>query len=173
MGVILMKINLDKKWKYLHFQKEDGLNGWSIGLSDEPSKILRNKLLSIMEINGKIKRDKTFAIVFNAMASDPQLIECSDGLHEAVTLLTPDSTAESNWKFFPVYFNRTVYRQFSRYVRTRKRFSSKHSIMATDMAWMNISQLKLARRLLIELFQVEDTSEIDRLIAFKQDNPAT
>ena len=166
MGANLMKIDLNKKWKYLQFVKNDGPDGWSLDFSDVRNTYC-SSLLSIMKINGKIKRDETFAIVFNAMASDPQLIECSDGLHEAVTLLTPDSTAESNWKFFPVYFNRTVYRQFSRYVRTQKRFSSKHSVMATDMAWMNISQLKLAQRLLIELFQVEDTSEIDRLIAFK------
>ena len=166
------ELDIDKKWKYLQFVRNNGFDGWSLEFSDVRNTYC-SSFLSITEINGRIKRDKTFAIVFNAMASDPQLIECSDGLHEAVTLLTPDSTAESNWKFFPVYFNRTVYRQFSRYVRTRKRFSSKHSVMATDMAWMNISQLKLAQRLLIKLFQVEDTSEIDRLIAFKQDNPAT
>ena len=159
-------MELDKKWKYLQFVRNDGFDGWSLDFSDVRNTYC-SSLLSITEINGRIKRDETFAIVFNAMASDPQLIECSDGLHEAVTLLTPDSTAESNWKFFPVYFNRTVYRQFSRYVRLRKRNCPSLPVVATDMAWMNILQLKLARRLLIELFQVEDTSEIDRLIAFK------
>ena len=163
-----MKIDLNKKWKYLQFVKNDGPDGWSLDFSDVRNTYC-SSLLSITEINGRIKRDEIFAIVFNAMASDPQLIECSDGLHEAVILLTANSTAESNWKFFPVYFNRTVYRQFSRYVRTRKRFSLKHSAMATDMAWMNISQLKLARRLLIELFQIENTSEVDRLLDFKQE----
>ena len=161
-------MELDKKWKYLQFARNDGYDGWSLDFSDVRNTHCCN-FLSIAEVNGRIKRDETFATVFNAMASDPQLIECSDGLHEAVILLTPNSTAESNWKFFPVYFDRTVYRQFSRYVRTRKRFSLKHSAMATDMAWMNISQLKLARRLLIELFQIENTSEVDRLLDFKQE----
>jgi hypothetical protein len=37
---------------------------------------------------------------------------------------------------------------------------------------MNLPQLKVARRLLIDLFSIQDASEIDRLIAFKQENPA-
>ncbi len=37
---------------------------------------------------------------------------------------------------------------------------------------MNIPQLQIATRLLAELFDVQDLSEIDRLIDFKQDNPA-
>ena len=162
-----MEIALNKKWKYLHFVKNDEPDGWSLGLSDEPSKVSHDKLLSITEINGKVKRDKTFAVVFNAMASDPQLIECSDGLHEAV-VITFDSGAELKWKFFPVYFNRTVYRQFSNYVRLRKRNCLSLPVVATDMAWMNILQLEVARRLLIELLRSQDTSEIDSLIAFKQ-----
>ena len=167
MGANLMKIDLNKKWKYLQFVKNDGPDGWSLDFSDVRNTYC-SSLLSIMKINGKIKRDETFAIVFNAMASDPQLIECSDGLHEAVTLLTPNSTAESNWKFFPVYFNRTVYRQFSRYVRLRKRNCPSLPVVATDMAWMNIQQLEVARRLLIELLGIQDTSEVDRLITFKR-----
>lgn len=162
-----MQLELDKKWKYLHFRKEDGLNGWSLDFFDVRNTHCR-KLLSITEINGRIKHDETFALVFNAMASDPQLIECSDGLHEAV-VITSDSGAEPKWKFFPVYFNRTAYYQFSRYVRLRKRNCPSLPVVATDMAWMNISQLEIARRLLIELFQIEDTSEVDHLIAFKQE----
>ena len=168
MGANLMKIDLNKKWKYLQFVKNDGPDGWSLDFSDVRNTYC-SSLLSIAEISGRIKRDETFATVFNAMASDFQLIECSDGLHEAVVQFPCDSSAGQRWRFFPVYFNRTVYRQFSRYVRTRKRFSLKHSAMATDMAWMNISQLKLARRLLIELFQIENTSEVDRLLDFKQE----
>ena len=162
-----MEINLDKKWKYLHFARNDEPDGWSLGLSDKLSKVSHDKLLSIAEINGKVKRDKTFAVVFNAMASDPQLIECSDGLHEAV-VITFDSGAKPKWKFFPVYFNRTVYRQFSNYVRLRKRNCSSLPVVTTDMAWMNVPQLEVARRLLIELLGIQDTSEVDRLIAFKQ-----
>ena len=155
-----------KKWKYLQFARNDKFDGWSLDFSDVRNTYC-SSFLSITEINGRIKCDETFAIVFNAMASDPQLIECSDGLHEAVTLLTPDSTAESNWKFFPVHFNRTVYYQFSRYVRLRKRNCPSLPVVATDMAWMNIQQLEVARRLLIELLGIQDTSEVDRLIAFK------
>lgn len=168
MGVNLMTFDLDKKWKYLYFLKSDGSDGWSHCLSDEPLKISRHKLLSIAEINGRIKRDETFGLVFNAIASDPQLIECSDGLHEAVVLLG----STQRWKFFPVHFNRTVYRQLSHYVRTRKQYKLKHLIVATDVAWMNIAQLEITRRLLIELFEAQDTSEIDRLIVFKQENSA-
>lgn len=163
-----MEINLDKKWKYLHFARNDGPDGWSLGLSDEPSKVSHDKLLLIAEINGKMKRDKTFAVVFNAITSDPQLIECSDGLHEAV-VITSDSGVEPKWKFFPVYFNRTAYYQFSRYVRLRKRLCPNCPMVATEMAWMNIPQLEVVRRLLIELFGIQDTSEVDHLIAFKQE----
>jgi hypothetical protein len=166
-----MEIDLDKKWKYLHFLKDDGRDGWSLGLSDEPSNIPRDKLLSIAEINGKVKRDETFGLVFNAIASDPQLIECADGLHEAVVLLGASSSTQ-RWKFFPVHLNRAVYRQFSNYVRHRRWCKAEQLVLATDMVWMNIPQLQIARYLLVELFKVEDLSEIDRLIVFKQENPA-
>jgi len=166
-----MEIDLDKKWKYLHFLKDNGRHGWSLGLSDEPSGVPRNKLLSIAEINGKVKRDETFGLVFNAIASDPQLIECADGLHEAVVLLDASSSTQ-RWKFFPVHLNRAVYRQFSNYVRHRRWCKAEQLVLATDMVWMNIPQLQIARYLLVELFKVEDLSEIDRLIVFKQENPA-
>ena len=172
MGVDLMEIDLNKKWKYLHFRKEDGFNVWSLGLSDELSKIPRSKLLSISEINGKVKRDNTFSSVFNAIASDPQLIECADGLYEAVVLFAKASSPTQKWKFSPVHFNRTAYYQFSHYVRCRKRHYPGRSVIATDIVWMSIPQLQVVRQLLVELFGVEDTIEVDRLIVFKQDNPA-
>ena len=70
-------MELDKKWKYLQFVKNNGFDGWSLDFSDVRNTYC-SSFLSITEINGRIKRDETFAIVFNAMASDPQLIECSD-----------------------------------------------------------------------------------------------
>ena len=166
------ELDIDKKWKYLQFVKNNGFDGWSLDFSDVRNTHCSN-LLSIAEINGRIKRDETFAIIFNAMASDPQLIECSDGLHEAVVQFPCDSSAGQRWRFFPVYFNRTVYCQFSHYVRKRKQFNPRRPVIAKDLMWMNDLQLKLARRLLIELFYAEDTSEVDRLIAFKQDDLAT
>ena len=107
---------------------------------------------------------ETFRLAFNAIASDPQLIECADGPHEAAVSL-------GFWKFFPVYFNRRVYQWFSNYVRSRKRFEdSDLPVEATDIEWMNVPQLKVARRLSIDPFNIQDVSEIDRLIAFKQGN---
>lgn len=162
-----MEIDLNKKWKYLHFLKNDGRDGWSLDLSDEPSNIPCDRLLSISTISHRIRCDETFRLAFNAIASDPQLIECADGLHEAAILL-------GFWKFFPVYFNRMVYQWFSNYVRSRKRFEdSDLPVESTDIEWMNLPQLKVARRLSIDLFDIQDVSEIDRLIVFKQDNPVT
>jgi len=168
-----MEIDINKKWKYLHFLKDDGYDGWRLGLSDEPSGVPRSKLLSIAEIKGRVKRDEPFGLVFEAIASDPQLIECADGLYEAVNCFGSEfgsGCSGGHWRFFPVRFNRIVYRQFSHYVRRRKQFNPQ-PIVATDMMWMNIPQLQMATRLLTELFDVQDLSEIDRLIDFKQDNP--
>lgn len=97
-----IKTDLNRKWKYLQFFRDDGFQGWSLGLSDEPSEVPCDKLLSITEINSAVERDKTFGLVFDVIASDPQLIECADGLHEAVVLLASASSKVPRWKFFPV-----------------------------------------------------------------------
>jgi hypothetical protein len=161
-----MEIDIDKKWKYLHFLKDDGRDGWRLGLSDKSPGVPRDKLFSTSAVQQKIRYDETFRLVFNAIASDPQLVECADGLHEATVSL-------GLWKIVPVYFNRRVYQWFSNYVRSRKRLEdSDLPVESTDIEWMNLPQLKVARRLLIDLFSIQDASEIDRLIAFKQENPA-
>jgi hypothetical protein len=105
VGLMEMEIDINKKWKYLHFLKDDGYDGWRLGLSDEPSGVPRSKLLSIAEINGRVKRDEIFGLVFEAIALDPQLIECADGLYEAISSFGTEFSSGcsgGHWLFFPV-----------------------------------------------------------------------
>lgn len=54
------EIDIDKKWKYLHFLKNDKRDGWSLDLSDGPSNIPRGKLLLISTINHRIRSMRLF-----------------------------------------------------------------------------------------------------------------
>lgn len=159
--------DLDKKWKYLRFLKDDGYDGWNLCYSDERFFTSDDTLLSSLEVNGRLKRDEIFLSVFNAVASDSQLIECSDGLYQAFRC--SKKCNDFTWKIFPVYFNRLVWKQFSHYVRYRRKYKKRDqpTICVIDICWMNIPQLKVARRLLVENFSV-DISDIDKLIAFQE-----
>lgn len=42
-----IKTDLNRKWKYLQFFRDDGFQGWSLGLSDEPSEVPCDKLYQL------------------------------------------------------------------------------------------------------------------------------
>ncbi|MCC3564492.1 MULTISPECIES: hypothetical protein [unclassified Microcoleus] len=165
----MQEFSVDKKWKYLQFIRDDSPDGWSLNFSDEPSGISRDRLLSAGQIDVAIKADHTFFLVFNAMASDSQLIECSDGLHQAFELVNRSS--RGCWKIFPTLFNRNMWRRLSSYLRYR----SKHHtpvIESLKFAWMSKWQLELTLTLMTESLGITDELAIltiEQLIEDKEE----
>ncbi|MCC3508313.1 MAG: hypothetical protein EAZ86_19235 [Oscillatoriales cyanobacterium] len=166
----MQEFSIDKKWKYLQFSRCDNSGqGWTLDFSDERSGIPRDRLLSAGQINLRIKSDDIFFLVFNVLAEDSQLIECSDGLHQAFWLV--NRSPRGYWKIFPTLFNRNMWRQLSSYLRYR----SKHHplvIESLKFAWMSKKQLQLTLRLMIESLGITDELAIfiiEELIADKEE----
>jgi hypothetical protein len=155
--------DIDKKWKYLQFPRENSPDEWRISLSDEPSGISRDRLLSASQIYLLLQISEDFQLVFNAVSWCPQLVECSDGLYEARQLFG----ASLRWKLFPVLFNRKTWKQMSHYVRHRIHWAG-GKLFPADFCWMNEAQLNLARRLMIESLKIADVSAIDEVLVYKR-----
>ncbi|TAG60290.1 MAG: hypothetical protein EAZ28_07880 [Oscillatoriales cyanobacterium] len=150
----MQEFSIDKKWKYLQFLKnENSWHHWSLDFSDERSGIPRDRLLSSDQLSQTAKTGSTFLLVFNAVATDPQLIECSDGLYRAFQIV--DGSPMTTWKLFPIFFNQRVWRQLSSYLR----FRESHYVPLIDphaFNWMTKKQLQLTLRLMIESLDITD-----------------
>jgi len=145
------------KSKYLRFFKNSSFGGWGFESSDQRLPGSRHELMTAEQINGRLSRDEFFLLIFQHIAGDPQLIECSNGLHEAFVV----GRAFSGWRLLPCFFNRNMYLNFSHFVRRRRR--DEIPISFDEIEWMNLAQLGLAKILCEELFKVS-TSAIDQQI---------
>lgn len=143
--------------KYLRFFKDNSFEGWGFESSDERLPGSHHELMTAEQINGQLSRDGFFLLIFQHIASDPQLIECSNGLHEAFAV----GRAFSGWRLLPCFFNRNMYFKFSHFVRYRRRDETPISL--DEIEWMNLVQLGLAKILCEELFKVS-VPAIDQLI---------
>jgi len=153
--------DIDKKWKYLYFPQNGFPGTWDLDCSDERPPISSHyDLLSAEQVNGKLMRDENFLMVFNAVAHDPQLIQCSNGLYVANYYI---GFRISGWRIFPCFFNRHTWQQFSRLCRSRRRIGRK--IISSDIDWMNNCQLRLAKKLSKEVLGISDTAGIDNLLS--------
>ena len=166
-----MEWDIDKKWKYLHFYFDDGPDGWKLDFSDERLPTAsRNSLLSAEQINGRLIRDELFHITFNAIATDPQFIECSNGLHIVHLAYTLGKNKDrKTWKVRPFVFNRNLWKAFSHYCRLCRREG--WEMLVFDFDWMTTDQLRLAKRLCEEVLCLPDTNTINKILKTRCKNP--
>jgi len=143
--------------KYLRFFKEDSFDGWRFESSDERLSGSRHELMTAEQVNYRLSRNEFFLLTFQHIANDPQLIECSNGLHEAFMV----GRSFSEWRLLPCFFNRNMYLNFSHFARRRRR--DEIPISFDEIEWMNLVQLRLAKILCEELFKVSAPA-IDQLI---------
>lgn len=99
--------------------------------------------------------DETFRLVLNAVASDPQLLLCSDGEYRICRY----ADSGWNWVGVPVRFTKDLWKQLSSQYRGARnsgcRMHRVHTIALDD------HQFALAQRLIREVFGDEiDTHEI-------------
>jgi hypothetical protein len=162
------EFSIDKKWKYVQFLREDSPEGWSLDFSDERSGIPRDRLLSVGEAYRKSKESECFSLVINAISSDPQLIEFADGLYEASQVV---GTSPTIWRILPIFFNRSMWRQLSSYLRFRQRHFAP-IIESCKFEWMSKKQLQLTLRLMTESLGITDKLAllaIEQLITDKEE----
>ncbi|WP_373534728.1 hypothetical protein [Microcoleus sp.] len=157
---ILTGWDIDIKCKYLCFYHKafPFMNdSWGIDYSDSKEELLENQypLFSPRDIVEHSAFDETFRVVLNAIASDPQLLLCSDGEYRICRY----SGSGWNWVGTPVRFTKLLWKKFSSQYRLARvggyRMHRAHMIALDD------SQFETAQRLIREVFGGEiDTHEI-------------
>ena len=161
----------DKSWKYVSFSKVSTKyweDGWSLNQSDDKIGD-RDSLISVREIRIRLERDEVFQVVFEAIVGDPQLVETSNGLFEARYYMS-EFVVDGRWTLFPYDFSRYLWGWFSSTIRKYKSCGDK--LNSNEFLFMNEQQLLLAKKLAKEVFDIDDTSAFDTLLAeVKRCNP--
>ena len=151
--------DIDKKYKYLCFYHKafPFMNDcWGVDYSDIKEELLEQQhpLFSPRDISERSTFDETFRLVLNAIASDPQLLLCSDGEYRIFRY----SGSGWNWVGVPTVFTKLLWKKLSSQYRLAQnngyRMHRKHMIALDD------KQFETAQRLIREVFGDEiDTHE--------------
>lgn len=157
---MLTRRNIDRKYKYLCFyhQAFSFMNdSWGVDYSDSKEELLENQypLFSPRDVSERSTFDETFRLVLNAIASDPQILLCSDGEYR----IHRYAGSGWNWVGVPTRFTKELWKKLSsQYRGTRNagyRMHRVHTIALDD------AQFALAQRLIRTAFDDEiDTHEI-------------
>lgn len=152
--------SLDKKYKYPCFYHKGFpfmKNSWGVDYSDSKKELLENQypLFSPKEVSERSTFDETFRLVLNAIATDPQILLCSDGEYRILRY------ADSGWGWVgvPTRFTKLLWKKLSSQYRADR--SNGCQMHRTHMIALDDTQFETAQRLIREVFNDEiDTHEI-------------
>ncbi|MEG4861212.1 hypothetical protein QUB75_27120 [Microcoleus sp. K1-B6] len=152
--------DLDAKHKYLCFYHRAlpfMKDSWGMDYSDSKEELLENQypLFSPKDIYEHVKFDETFRLVLNAIATDPQLLLCSDDEYRICRY------AGSGWGWVgtPTQFTKFLWKKLSSQYRADRNNGCR--MRRTHMIALDDSQFALAQRLIRLVFDDEiDTHEI-------------
>lgn len=147
-----------KKWKYLYFLQND--KDWSPNFSDinvceEPERLLHSN-----KVKDLIIHDESFPLVFSAIADDPQLVVCSDGVYRFCRY----SGSAWGWVCTPTHFSKKLWKILSSLYRRFR--SAGHSLHRDNMFCLDDWQFLQAQRLIREVYGDEiGTSKMKKELA--------
>jgi len=126
-------------------------DSWGVDSSDCKEKLIEKELplLSIAEVRRRVFDDEIFGIVLNALATDPQLLVCSDGEYRIYQY----SLSPWGWICVPTTFNKRLWKQLSSECRRAAR--SGRRLLRDNMIALDDRQFHLAQRLAREVHGVE------------------
>jgi hypothetical protein len=148
---ILTGWDLDVKHKYLCFYHKAFPfmhDSWGFDCSDTKEELLEKQypLFSPRDVSEQSAFDETFRLVLNAIASDPQLLLCSDGEYRICRY----SGSKWDWFGVPTRFTKDLWKKLSSQYREARskgyRMHRVHTIALDD------AQFKTAQRLIREVF---------------------
>ena len=143
--------DLGTKYKYLCFYHKafPFMNdSWGFDCSDTKEELLENQypLFSPRDVSERSTFDETFRLVLNAIASDPQLLLCSNGEYRIFRY----SDSGWNWVGVPTRFTKLLWKKLSSQYRSARnngwRMHRAHMIALDD------EQFETAQRLIREVF---------------------
>lgn len=143
--------DIDQKYKYLCFYHKAFLfmNGsWEFDCSDTKEELLEKQypLFSLTDISEHSTFDETFRLVLNAIASDPQLLLCSDGEYRICRY----SGSGWDWVGTPVRFTKSLWKKLSsQYRGARNNGNRMHRV---HMIALDDTQFEMAQRMIREVF---------------------
>ena len=111
---MLTGYDLDAKYKYLCFYHKAfpfAIDSWGVDFSDTKEELLEKHypLFSPRDVSEQSVFDETFRLVLNAVASDPQLLLCSDGEYRIFRY----SDSGWNWVGVPTRFTKLLWKKLS------------------------------------------------------------
>ncbi|MEG3899947.1 MULTISPECIES: hypothetical protein [unclassified Microcoleus] len=143
--------DIDRKYKYLCFYHKGFpfmRDSWGMDCSDFKQELLDAEwgLFSPRDISEHSQFDETFRLVLNAIASDPQLLLCSDGEYRICRY----AGSGWNWVGTSVRFTKTLWKTLSsQYRRDRKNGCRMHRM---HLIALDDAQFEIAQRLIYEVF---------------------
>ncbi|MEG5159556.1 hypothetical protein QUB37_03780 [Microcoleus sp. AT3-A2] len=152
--------DLDKKYKYLCFYHKafPFMNdSWGFDCSDTKEELLEQQypLFSPRDISEQSTFDETFRLVLDVVATDPQILLCSDGEYRICRY----SGSRWGWVGTPTRFTKSLWKKLSsQYRADRNRGCPIHR---AHMIALDDAQFEIAQRLIRLVFGGEiDTYEI-------------
>lgn len=159
-GERLTGYDWEAKYKYLCFYRKASPfvnDSWGFDYSNSKEELLEKQypLFLPKDISERAVFDETFRLVLNAIASDPQLLLCSDGEYRIVQYLD----SRRNWVGVPTRFTKLLWKKLSSQYRFAKK--NGYRMHRTHMIALDDKQFELAQHLIREIFGAEiDTHEI-------------
>ncbi len=143
--------DLDAKYKYLCFYRKAlpfMKDSWGVDYSDSKEELLENQypLFSPRDISEHSTFDETFRLVLNAIATDPQILLCSDGEYR----IRRYAGSGWGWVGTPIQFTKSLWKKLSSQYRADRNNGCR--MHRTHMIALDDSQFAVAQRLIREVF---------------------
>lgn len=158
---MLTGYDLDRKYKYLCFYHKafPFMNdSWGFDCSDSKQRLLdqQHPLFSPQDVFEQASFDKTFRLVLNAIASNPQILVCPDGEYRMCQYW---SISGLGWVCVPTRFTKDLWKKLSSQYRSTRHDG--YRMHRQNMSALDDAQFEIAQRLIREVFDDEiDTHEI-------------
>lgn len=146
--------DIDKKYKYLCFYHKAFpfmSDSWEFDCSDIKEELLEKQypLFSPRDFSEQSTFDESFRLVLNAIASDPQLLLCSDGEYRIFRY----SDSGWNWVGVPTRFTKFLWKKLSSQYRLAR--NNGYRMHRAYMIALDDEQFEIAQRLIREVFDDE------------------
>lgn len=143
--------DLDAKYKYLCFYHKAFLfmnDSWGFDCSDVKEELLEKQypLFSPRDVSERSTFDETFRLVLNAIASDPQILLCSDGEYRICRY----AGSKWDWVGVPARFTKLLWKNLSSQYRSAR--NSGYRMHRVHMIALDDAQFEIAQRLIREVF---------------------
>lgn len=143
--------DLDAKYKYLCFCHKalPFMNDcWGMDCSNTKEELLKKQypLFSPRDVFMRSTFDETFRLALNAIATDPQILLCSDGEYRIFRY----AGSGWNWVGVPTRFTKLLWKALSSQYRSARKNGCR--IHRTHMIALDDTQFEIAQRLIRQVF---------------------